>query len=278
MVPTLPLWIPERKKKLALLHAPLLCSLLFRTCPLTGVRRSRVIGRQLLALDAGSILDALPLLPRALHVKRVPPLHLLLVVLTRQEAEMVQRDARVRHGLARPGQADAVVAHAQLANVAASVLQVERVHASAVEVGGLDEAFHHRVVVVDGFVAGGIVEAPPEVGADAACRGLVGQVGGSVHEPVEGDGADGGVGIESMEEGDERFFLPPVGGGRMVACHGQEFVSVEEAKPFVLMTVPFMAVRVHGVLHGPFTFGAVEVMKRHGRVRYAPFPGALGCG
>ena len=87
---------------------------------------------------------------------------------------MVQRDARLRHGLARPGQTDAVVVHAQFANVSAAVLQVERVHASAVEVGGLDEALHHRVVVVDGFVIGGVVEALPKVGANAAGCGLVG--------------------------------------------------------------------------------------------------------
>ena len=88
---------------------------------------------------------------------------------------MVQRDARVCHGLAGPGQTDAVVVvGAQLADVPAAVLEVKGVHASAVEVGGFDEAFHHRVVVVDSFVVGGIVEAAPEVGADAAGRGLVG--------------------------------------------------------------------------------------------------------
>ena len=97
---------------------------------------------------------------------------------------MVQRDARVRHGLACPWQTHAVVVQAQLANVPAVVLQIECVHTSPIEVRGLDEAFHHRVVVVDGFVAKGIVEAPPKVGADAACWGLVGHVGRSVHEPV----------------------------------------------------------------------------------------------
>ena len=99
-----------------------------------------------------------------------------------------------------------------------------------------------------------------------------------MHEPVEGDGADGGVGVEGLEEGDERLFLLSVGKGRMVAGHGQELVGVEEAEPFVLMTVPFVAVGVHGVLHRPLTFGAVEVMKRDGRVRYAPFPRAFGVG
>ena len=44
------------------------------------------------------------------------------------------------------------------------------------------------------------------------------------------------------------------------------------------MTVPFMAVRVHGVLHRPRPFRAVEVMERDDRVRYAPFPGAFGGG
>ena len=88
---------------------------------------------------------------------------------------MVQRDARVRHGLAGPGRTNAgVVSGAQFADVPAPVLEVEGVHASAVEVGGLDEAFHHRVVVVDGFVVGGVVETATEVGADAAGRGLVG--------------------------------------------------------------------------------------------------------
>ena len=99
-----------------------------------------------------------------------------------------------------------------------------------------------------------------------------------MHEPVEGDGADRGVGVEGLEEEDERLFSLSVGEGRMVAGHGQELVGVEEAEPFVLMTVPFVAVCVHGVLHGPLTFGAVEVMKRDGRVRYAPFPGAFGVG
>ena len=47
-------------------------------------------------------------------------------------------------------------------------------HASAVEVGRLDEAFHHGVVIVDGFVVGSVVETATEVGADAAGRGLVG--------------------------------------------------------------------------------------------------------
>ena len=99
-----------------------------------------------------------------------------------------------------------------------------------------------------------------------------------MHEPVEGDGADGGVGVEGLEEGDECFFSLSVGERRMVAGHGQEFIGVEEAEPFVLMTVPFVAVCVHGVLHRPLTFGAVEVMKRDGRVRYAPSPRAFGVG
>lgn len=90
----------------------------------------------------------------------------------------------MRHGLASPWQTHAVGVQAQLANVPAAVLQIERVHASPTGVRGLDEAFHHRVVVVDGFIAKGIVEAPPKVGADAACLGLVGYVGRSVHEPV----------------------------------------------------------------------------------------------
>ena len=50
----------------------------------------------------------------------------------------------------------------------------------------------------------------------------------------------------------------------MVTCHRQEFVRVEEAEPFVPMTVPFVAVCVHGVLHRPCTFGAVEVMECNG--------------
>ena len=81
-----------------------------------------------------------------------------------------------------------------------------------------------------------------------------------MHEPVEGDGAHGVVDVEGMEEGDERLFLLPVGESRVVARHGQELVGVEEAKPFVLMTVPFVAVCVHGVLHRPRTFRAVDFM------------------
>ena len=141
-------------------------------------------------------------------------------MLAGQEPEMVQRDARVRHGFARPGQTHAVVVRAQLADVPAAVFEVERVHAAPGEEGGLDEAFHHRVVVVDGFVAGGVVEAAPEVGADAAGWGLVDPVGWGVHEPVEGDGADGGIGVEGLEEGDERFLSLPVGERRVVAGHG----------------------------------------------------------
>ena len=98
-----------------------------------------------------------------------------------------------------------------------------------------------------------------------------------MHEPVEGDGADGRVSVEGLEEGDERFFSLSVRQRRVVAGHGQELVGVEEAEPFVLLTVPFVAVCVHGMLHRPLTFRAVEVMKCDGRVRYAPFPGAF-CG
>ena len=88
---------------------------------------------------------------------------------------MVQRDARVRDGLAGPGQTDAIaVVGAQLADVPAAVLEVEGVHTSAVEVGGLDEAFHHGIIIVNGFVARSVVEAASEVGADAAGHGPVG--------------------------------------------------------------------------------------------------------
>ena len=133
---------------------------------------------------------------------------------------MVQRDALVRHRLARPGQTHAVVVHTQLADVPAAIFQVECVHATPVEVRGLDEAFHHRVIIIKDFVAGGVIEALPEVSADAAQAGSADQVGRGVHEPVQGDGADGRVGFKGTEEGDERFLLLSVGGGRMVACHG----------------------------------------------------------
>ena len=138
---------------------------------------------------------------------------------------MVQRDALVRHGLASPGQRDAVgVVGPQLADVAAVVLEVEGVHAAAGEVGGLDEALDDRVVVVDAFVFRRVVEAAPEVGADAAGWGLVGQVARGVHDPVEGDGADGGVRVEGLEEGDEGFWGARVGAGggarRVLAGHG----------------------------------------------------------
>lgn len=81
-----------------------------------------------------------------------------------------------------------------------------------------------------------------------------------------------------MEEGNERFVSLSIGESRMMACYGQELVGVEEVKPFVLMTVLFMAVRVYSVLHRPRTFGAVEVMKRDRRVRYAPLLRAFGRG
>ena len=66
----------------------------------------------------------------------------------------------------------------------ATVFQIECVHSTPVEVRALDEAFHHRVFVIKGFIAGGVIKAAAEISADAAHGGSVDQVGRGVHEPI----------------------------------------------------------------------------------------------